>query len=263
MDSGACLNLQFPLLYVNPPINANPVLIEEVFKAGGLGIIDQVTSGPIVFNPLPTTPYGMRVLLNDLSGCATSSLVTATLISLEDAPKYRDLDSGFFHSMPIPVFAEVADASQAREAERAGAAGLIAKGNEGPGWVSDLSGFVLLQNLLLVSRIPVFLQGGVGLRTAAGAFAAGAAGVVLDVHLLLAEESAIGESIRNFLTSLRLPATVTLAETTSTPLRVYSRMATKIVRELKQLEDSVSPEGFPDYVDKLHTSLRNVSSSPD
>ncbi len=50
------------------------------------------------------------------------------------------------------------------------------------------------------------LQGGIGFRTAAGAVAAGAAGVVLDVHLLLTEGSGLGKPMKDFFRSLGLPA---------------------------------------------------------
>ncbi len=80
----------------------------------------------------------------------------------------------------------------------------------------------------------MFLQGGIGLHTAAGAVAAGAAGVVLDVHLTLTEDSAVRASLKDFLRGLGFPATVTLAEQSANPLRVYSRVGTKIVRALKK-----------------------------
>ena len=165
------------------------------------------------------------------------------LVPLEDADSWAGLEANHLKKSPFPVAAEVGNSAQALAAEHAGAAVSIARGNEGPGWVSQTGGLVLLQELLNVSELPVFLQGGVGLRTAAGAIAAGAVGVVLDVHLIFAAESGIPASLSTFLKSLTLPATITLELGLPMPLRIYSRIGTKVVRELgKQAEKLTSDE---------------------
>ena len=67
---------------------------------------------------------------------------------------------------------QVSDLSQARRAVVAGAAGLIAKGQESAGLVSDISSFILLQTLLAENfDLPIWSQGGIGIHTAAGAMA--------------------------------------------------------------------------------------------
>ncbi len=77
----------------------------------------------------------------------------------------------------------------------AGAAGLIVAGHEAGGRCGVGSSFVLLQAALAEGELPVWVRGGIGERVAAGAVAAGAAGVVLDGALLLARESPIGEDV--------------------------------------------------------------------
>ncbi|GHG32886.1 MULTISPECIES: type I polyketide synthase [Amycolatopsis] len=69
-------------------------------------------------------------------------------------------------------FAEVADVATAAEAVRGGALGLVARGG-------DLSDFVLLQQLLAAFDVPVWGRVA-GPRTAVGALAGGAAGVVVE-----------------------------------------------------------------------------------
>ncbi len=176
---------------MNPPVNPDADLVEEVSRAGGLGIVDHVTSGTVDWNVSPDVPHGVRVLVKDLDEFTSHAGVVMALIPLEDATSVSGLRPGSLKERSVPVFVEVGGAKQAREAEAAGAAGLIARGNEGPGWVSETCGFVLLQEMLRIATVPVFLQGGIGLRTAAGAIAAGAAGVVLDVHLLLTNNSGV------------------------------------------------------------------------
>ena len=256
-------DLKIPVLYVNPGINADAGLVEEVSRAGGLGIVDHVTSGPAEFKVSPDIPHGVRVLIKDLERFASAEGTKLVLIPLEDAEQLSSLEPGALKEIGVPVLVEVGSARQAAAAEKAGAAGLIARGNEGPGWVSETSGFVLLQEIRALSDLPLFLQGGVSARTAAGAMAAGATGVVLDVHLLLADGSQVNPSLKDFLNSLGLPATVTLADGTGTPLRVYSRVGTRMVRELRKQEDALQPQDFPSYRERLQIVLQARGISPD
>ncbi|MEW6114840.1 MAG: beta-ketoacyl synthase N-terminal-like domain-containing protein, partial [Thermodesulfobacteriota bacterium] len=158
---------------------------------------------------------------------------------------------------------EVGSAAQAAGAEKAGAAALVARGNEGPGWVSERSGLVLLQEILGVCPLPVFLQGGIGLHTAAGAVGAGATGVVLDVHLLLTEESVINASLKSFFSALGIPATVTLGEAWGKPCRVYSRVGTRMVRELRKVEDSLGQDEFHSLKECINAALGKNTASLD
>jgi len=88
------------------------------------------------------------------------------------------------------VFAEVTSPIEAIEAAAAGADGLIARGNEGGGWVGDQTTCMLLQALMAAPELdlPIWAAGGIGLHSAAAAVAGGAVGVVLDVQLALVSE---------------------------------------------------------------------------
>jgi NAD(P)H-dependent flavin oxidoreductase YrpB (nitropropane dioxygenase family) len=256
-------DLKIPVLYVNPGINAAQGLVEEISGVGGLGIVDHVTTGPAEFKVSPDIPHGVRVLIKDLERFASGEGIKLVVIPLEEAEQVSSLEPGALKKFGVPVLVEVGSASQAATAEKAGAAGLVARGNEGPGWVSETSGLVLLQEIRALSDLPLFLQGGVSLRTAAGARAAGATGVVLDVHLLLTDGSQVNPLLRDFLNSLGLPTTVTLADGTGTPLRVYSRVGTRMVRELKKQEDTLPPQDFPAYRERLQAALQCRGTSPD
>ncbi|MFJ4690338.1 SDR family oxidoreductase [Streptomyces sp. NPDC088766] len=111
------------------------------------------------------------------------------------------------------VLVEVTDLPGAREAARAGAHGLIARGAECGGRTGTLSTFVLLQQLLSApeSDLPVWACGGIGPRTAAAAVAGGAAGVVLDGQLALLAESALPEATAAALRPLDGSETVVVA----------------------------------------------------
>jgi hypothetical protein len=86
------------------------------------------------------------------------------------------------HAAGRKAYAVATTLEEARSAGAAGADAVSAEGHEAGGWIGDERSFVLLQRLLDASR-PVWA--GIGLHTAAAAYVAGAAGVVLDSQLLL------------------------------------------------------------------------------
>ncbi|HEY4460686.1 MAG TPA: beta-ketoacyl synthase N-terminal-like domain-containing protein [Pseudonocardiaceae bacterium] len=95
------------------------------------------------------------------------------------------------------VLVEVTTLDEALRAAASGADGVIARGNEAGGRVSEFGSFALLQRLLAddAVRLPVWLCGGIGPRTAAAAIAGGAAGVVLDTQLALLPEAELPAEI--------------------------------------------------------------------
>ena len=110
--------LRIPLLYVNPPINPDPRLIEMVSKAGGLGVVDHATAGPAAFSAQEGTPHGVRIRLDALKTFSFGPDVKACLIPLEDADDVARLDSGEFKASPVPVLVEVGSAAHPPERKR-------------------------------------------------------------------------------------------------------------------------------------------------
>jgi acyl transferase domain-containing protein/NAD(P)H-dependent flavin oxidoreductase YrpB (nitropropane dioxygenase family)/acyl carrier protein len=98
---------------------------------------------------------------------------------------------------PRTVLVQVTSIGEARQAAAAGADGLIAKGSESGGRVGDETSFVLLQRLVGEIDLPIWVQGGVGLHSAAACIAGGAAGVVLDSQLALVTESTLPRAIKS------------------------------------------------------------------
>ncbi|ANP53720.1 acyl transferase domain-containing protein/NAD(P)H-dependent flavin oxidoreductase YrpB (nitropropane dioxygenase family) [Streptomyces griseochromogenes] len=153
-------------------------------------------------------PFGVRVAGRCTLRPADLDQAPDTVVLAPDAPWGVGEVAASYR-----VLAEVTDPAEAREAVRAGAHGLIARGAESGGRIGGLSTFVLLQLLLAdtESGVPVWACGGIGPRAAAAAVAGGAAGVVLDSQLALLAESALPEATRAALRSLDGSETVVLA----------------------------------------------------
>ncbi|GAA0548673.1 type I polyketide synthase [Chitinophaga japonensis] len=89
----------------------------------------------------------------------------------------------------VQIYYQVHSIGEAHKARAAQASGIIVKGNEGAGQVSDESSFILFQRVAREVRdVPIWVQGGAGIHTAAALYATGAAGVVLDSQLVLFPE---------------------------------------------------------------------------
>lgn len=87
---------------------------------------------------------------------------------------------------------------EAQQAVHDKADGIIIKGNEGAGKVSDESSFILFQHI--VKALPdtkIWVQGGAGIHTTAALMATGASGVVLDSQLILFPECRVPAAIKN------------------------------------------------------------------
>ncbi|NQX40044.1 polyketide-type polyunsaturated fatty acid synthase PfaA [Pedobacter steynii] len=100
-------------------------------------------------------------------------------------------------SKKVKLFYQVHDVHEAQKAQAEGADGLIVKGNEGAGKVGYESSYVLFQRIAKeIKDIDLYVQGGVGIHTAAALIAFGAKGVVLDSQLALFPESTVPKAIK-------------------------------------------------------------------
>ncbi|WEK70392.1 MAG: SDR family NAD(P)-dependent oxidoreductase [Candidatus Chryseobacterium colombiense] len=106
-------------------------------------------------------------------------------------------------SWNLPIIYQVSSLEEARQAEQSGAKGIIIKGNEAGGLVGYESTFVLYQRIIKeIKSIPVWVQGGIGLHTAAATKSLGAAGIVLDSQLALFPETSVPKEIKDLFSKL-------------------------------------------------------------
>ncbi|MDY7012278.1 MAG: 6-deoxyerythronolide-B synthase, partial [Cyanobacteriota bacterium] len=123
--------------------------------------------------------------------------------------------------------------------------GIVARGSESGGWVGEDSAFILTQKLLKMQPYPVYVQGGIGLHTAAACRAVGAAGVILDDRLWLMPESAFPLEWQTLLNSLSGQETLVLGERLQAPCRILSRPRFKASAALQQLADRLEAQAEP------------------
>jgi acyl transferase domain-containing protein/NADP-dependent 3-hydroxy acid dehydrogenase YdfG len=145
------------------------------------------------------------------------------------------------HSRGARGFLVATSLDVARAGEAAGFDAVVAKGHEAGGWVGDDGAYVLLQQCVAELELPVWLQGGIGLHTAAACRVAGAAGAVLDAQLLLARETPLDEPAKERLRGMDGSETV-CAGPAGARLRVFSQPGLAAVDDLRSLESTPAGE---------------------
>jgi malonyl CoA-acyl carrier protein transacylase len=133
------------------------------------------------------------------------------------------------------ILIEVYDLQSARMAIAAGCDGLIIKGHEAGGWVSQHSSYILLQEFCSQLKIPYWIQGGIGLHSAAAAMQAGATGVVLCEQLWLADESPFANTVHSKAWSHLDGSEAVLLGPEDMLFRLFSRSGRVKIKELEQV----------------------------
>ncbi|MCC7325325.1 MAG: SDR family NAD(P)-dependent oxidoreductase [Burkholderiales bacterium] len=188
------------IIVVSPFEHPDVALVVAAARAGALGVLDIGRDPQVAAQALATLArvtdgdVGVRVPQGIRIGAAALPRNIGTVIV--DAGEALDAWRG------RRVLVQVTTVAEARIAHAGGAAGLIAKGNESGGRVGAQTSFVLLQALVDAVPLPVWVQGGVGLHTAAACIAGGAAGVVLDAQVALARESTLPPGVKNAIAAM-------------------------------------------------------------
>ncbi len=185
--------LDFRIIGISPFCNPDPNLVAALAKTDALGVLDLGTdaaAGAAGLDALlARNPRRFGALVRP--GLQPADLPPEVLVILP-GPPYR-----VHEWAPRRVLAQVTSVEEARQAIAAGAAGLIAKGTESGGRVGEDTSFLLLQHLVRETELPIWVQGGIGLHTAAACVAGGAYGVVLDSQLALARESRLPADVKS------------------------------------------------------------------
>jgi acyl transferase domain-containing protein/NAD(P)H-dependent flavin oxidoreductase YrpB (nitropropane dioxygenase family) len=196
-------------------LEPSPHIATQASRGGGLGVVDLADGGWRSLRALAQaaatqTPLGVRVPAGCTATEAEVQRAGAGRVELAVLPAGSPWDVAEAASWSR-VLVEVHNKEQARAAAASGAHGVIARGMESGGHVSDLSTFVLLQQLLAdeTLTLPVWAAGGIGLHTGAACVVGGAAGVVLDSQLGLMPESDLPGDVMRVLRRMDGSETVT------------------------------------------------------
>ena len=235
----------FEVVALAPAAWAHPGVAVSTARAGGVGLLDlefcadtaladanftrllSATSGAVGLH----VPAAQIALAREL--LARSGERSLTLLLSGTLEQLTSLDGVAFANHRVWLQVTQADGFEALLAALPNVAGIIAKGHEAPGWVGEDSSYILIQKLLRKTSLPIYVRGGVGLHTAAGCRAAGAAGVVLDDQVLLLDDSALPENLKNELARLVGAETRLFGELIDSPCRVYAKPA---AAQLKQAD---------------------------
>jgi acyl transferase domain-containing protein/NAD(P)H-dependent flavin oxidoreductase YrpB (nitropropane dioxygenase family)/NAD(P)-dependent dehydrogenase (short-subunit alcohol dehydrogenase family) len=222
-------------------------------RAGAIGILDltmgprpaQVHRGVEDLSRLARGPFGIRI---DCRDGATIEVALAAIGRSVHPPRWVLLagDGGAvgphivrsIKEAGCRVAIEATSLPEARLSAEAGADVIVVRGHEAGGRVGEETSFVLLQRVLDAISIPVWVQGGVGMHTAAACYAAGAAGVVLDAQLALTRESAAGEEAREAIARMDGSETICVGESSGLRFRFYWKPGAKAAEAVAALQDS-------------------------
>ncbi|MDF1563271.1 MAG: SDR family NAD(P)-dependent oxidoreductase [Deltaproteobacteria bacterium] len=198
---------------ITPFERPDPGLVRALEKAGALGVLDlgrDPEAARVALAELERwgRPFGVRIPEGVEAPALPENCKTVLLPATDDPQRHRGRR----------VLVQVGSVREAHRALAGGADGLIAKGAESGGRVGKVSAYVLLQRLLRVSDRPVWVQGGIGIHTAAGAYAGGAAGVVIDSQLALVKESTLPEGVKQALRGIDGSETARIGD-----IRVFAR----------------------------------------
>ena len=195
-------SLSATIIAITPFEHPDVPVVRAAIRAGALGVLDVGRDAAIARAALAElaacneAPVGLRVAdAAVLDGVALPACVR-TVVVAAGTPLAR------WRELGLTTLVQVTSAAEAAAAAAAGADGLIAKGAESGGRVGEETSLVLLQALAGAVTLPVWVQGGVGVHTAAACVAGGAAGVVLDAQLALARESTLPVPVRSALAAM-------------------------------------------------------------
>jgi acyl transferase domain-containing protein/NAD(P)H-dependent flavin oxidoreductase YrpB (nitropropane dioxygenase family)/acyl carrier protein len=250
----------FSVISVTPAVPGGIAVPIAAARAGAWGIVDAVADRSTLVRTLRGLTrsgrdgLGLRLgtrqlgLLADIPDELLGALDVAILACDGDGPGAVGWGQDVSHAarrlkaLQCRVLLEVIGVGPLGWAVEEAIDGIVAKGNESGGWVSEETSLVLLQHVLASSRLPVWVRGGIGLHSAAGCFAAGAAGVVLDSQLGLVRESGLPAALQSALRKMDGSETVCLGSELGAPVRVYAWPGLGADDELRTLASSLAEE---------------------
>jgi enoyl-[acyl-carrier protein] reductase II len=199
------VGIRYPVFQGGMAWIADGKLAAAVSEAGGLGIISAMNAGADhlreqirIARSRTDKPFGVNLMLmspaaDEMASVIAEEKIRVVTTGAGSPAKYMPLwkEAGV---LVIPVVASVA---YAKMMEKAGAAAVIAEGQESGGHIGEMTTMALVPQVADAVSIPVLAAGGIADgRGAAAAFMLGACGVQMGTRFLAAEECSIHENYK-------------------------------------------------------------------
>src|SRR5947209_5045269 len=244
----------FDFIAVTLPGLADPAIAIAASRAGAVGVVDVsfvrdeqlAVQAVIRLARFANNRCGIKLDTGDqrVTDAVISALppaVTFAILTPVDHDVLRERATQL-RAKGVQLWLEATTLDEALLATALGFDGVIAKGHEAGGRVSDTTTFVLVQQFRSEIALPVWGQGGIGEHTAAACAAAGAAGVVLDAQLALTRESRLSDRVKAEIARMDGTETVCVGQRTGQRWRLYERPGHTAAEALRQLERKLAAE---------------------
>ena len=262
------LNSRLPLMVYNPVKVFDIKYFNEIFNAGALPVFDTefLTHEEILEKAALLSKesicFGIRLCSHDNELVKKIKLQQIMNLDLIIAPfSHEDTPADFTHFSDTKIVLEIKDINLNDQIRTVSPHALILKGNEAGGKVSRYSSFILMQWYLKNNDLPVFIHGGVGKYTAAGMFAAGVSGLVMDSQFLMSQEAPVSENFKKLLGMVDESDSTEITYNNSDIYRVFAKLGTKIVKDLKL--EAVEFGDDPRGKDKVYQSISDHITAVD
>ncbi|MCP3874854.1 MAG: polyketide synthase, partial [Desulfobacteraceae bacterium] len=234
------LNSRLPLMVYNPVKVFDIKYFKEIFNAGALPVFDTefLTHEQILQSAKRLSNedliFGIRLSFYDIGLIEKIKQQQMMNLDLIISPfSKEDTPVDFSNFADTKIILEIKDINFNDKINEMSPHAIILKGNEAGGMVSKYSSFILMQWYLENSTLPIFIHGGVGKYTAAGMFAAGVSGLVMDNQFLMTDEAPVSGDFKKLLAMVDESDSTEIEYEGTDNYRVFAKLGTKIVKDLK------------------------------
>jgi enoyl-[acyl-carrier protein] reductase II len=244
------LGITYPIFQGGMAWIADGKLAAAVSNGGGLGIISAMNSDTDYLNEqisiarkLTDKPFGVNVMLMSpfapqIAEFLAKERVAVVTTGAGSPTAYMPM----WIEAGIKVIPVVASTALAKKVTRAGAAAIIAEGNEAGGHIGEITTMALIPQICDVTDLPVIAAGGIADgRQAAAAFMLGAEGLQVGTRFLVADECSIHEGYKDRVIKAKDIDTVTTGKRLGHPVRSLKSPFSRTLARL-EYDNSVTNE---------------------
>jgi acyl transferase domain-containing protein/NAD(P)H-dependent flavin oxidoreductase YrpB (nitropropane dioxygenase family) len=254
MDDGSVFDrrLGFDFIVLSPAGAPDPALPIAGARAGALGVLnlefcDDQAGALVALSRLAALGRGRCGALLDGEDEGLVSAILAEpapgldsiILSNTRPERLRSLVDSV-RGAGLHAYSVATSLKEAKAGQDCGVDAVIAKGHEAGGRVGEEGSFVLLQRCITELQIPIWMQGGIGVHTAAASYVAGAAGAALDSQLLLARETPLPDAVKSRIAMSDGSETACLGGELGAQVRIYSRPDLPPEAELREVEEALT-----------------------